>query len=79
MTLTVKQVAEALQCRQHCVLSLIRSGSLRASNIALNPNGKVRWRILEEDLEAFLDRRRLLIAGPRPKKRKAKNNVIQYF
>jgi hypothetical protein len=79
MSRTIKQAAAELLCRQHHVLALGRSGQLRMVNIALNPNGKKKWLILDDDWEAFLDRRRLQVAGPRHRKRKPNRNVVQYF
>jgi hypothetical protein len=77
--LKVKDVAATLGIRTHAVLSLIRSGELRAVNIAQRVGGKPRWRILSDDLEGFLSRRTHQPAGPRQRRRKPKHQVTQYF
>lgn len=76
--LTVREVAERLSIRQHGVLTLIRSGELRAVDVSLKPGGKPRWRILPEDLEGFLLRRTYQAAKPRTRRKKSKN-IPQYF
>lgn len=76
--LTVKQVAAALQVRQHAVLTLIKSGALRGVDIALRPGSRPRWRIMADDLDAFLLKRTHAAAGPR-KRRSKRAAVIEFI
>jgi len=55
---TTAAVAELLAVTTDKVTDLIRAGHLPAVNVALHEGGKARWRIAEEDLEAFLASRR---------------------
>ena len=55
--LSVRQVAELLGIRQHGVLSLIRSGEIRAADVSLTPGGRPHWRIMPDDLDGFITRR----------------------
>jgi excisionase family DNA binding protein len=76
--LTVKQVSERLNLRRHAVLALINSGALRASDVSLKPGGRATWRILESDVEDFLETREFHPEPPRRKRRKPAT-VRQYF
>ncbi len=51
--LTVRQVCERLGVNASKVGIWIRSGELRALNVALRKSNKSRWRILPADLAAF--------------------------
>ncbi|MDZ4685267.1 MAG: helix-turn-helix domain-containing protein [Planctomycetaceae bacterium] len=75
---SVREVAELLGIRQHGVTALIRSGELRGVDVSLQPGGRPRWRIMQEDLEAFIARRTHQAAAPRRRRRKP-TNVKQYF
>lgn len=74
----VKAVAELLDIRQHGVLALIRSGELRAVDVSLTPGGRPRWRIMPDDLDAFIARRTHQASAPR-RRRKPSTNVKAYF
>lgn len=76
---SVKQVAELLGIRTHGVLSLIRSGELRAVDVSLVQGGRPRWRIMPDDLEGFLLRRTHQVAPPRRRRRRPATTVKQYF
>lgn len=76
--LTVKEVARQLGIRQHGVLALVKSGEIRAADVSLTPGGRPRWRIMPEDLDAFLSRRTHQKQTPRRRRRKP-TNVKQYF
>ena len=52
--ITVADCAQKLACDPSSILSLIRSGALRASDISLPGSSKRRWRISVADLETFL-------------------------
>jgi hypothetical protein len=54
--LTPPAVGRLLGCGSDKVLSLIRSGELRASNLA-SGSQRPRWKINPADLEALLERR----------------------
>jgi len=62
------------------VVAWIRTGELRAINIAAKPGGRPRWRIAEADIEIFELRRS---ATPTTKttrrKRRAAPGVIEFF
>jgi predicted site-specific integrase-resolvase len=62
------------------VITWIRSGELRAINVAAKPNGKPRYRIDEADLAAF-ENRRAVVAAPKTHKKRSKSNsdVIEFF
>jgi excisionase family DNA binding protein len=75
---SVRRVAELLGIRQHGVLSLIRSGELRAVDVSLKQGGRPRWRIMPDDLEGFLLRRTHQPAAPRRRRRKPQT-VKHYF
>ncbi len=51
--LTVPEVAKFLRVRPDKVLSWIRSGRLRGYNVAEKENGRPKYRVNPEDLEAF--------------------------
>ena len=77
---TVKQTAQLLAIREHSVLTLIRKGELRAIDVSMTPGGKPRWRILPDDLDAFILRRTHEASPVRYRRRnKPKTNVKQYF
>ena len=77
--LSVKDVATLLGIRQHGVLSLLKSGQLRAVDVSLVPGGRPRWRILSEDLDSFILRRMHQAAPPRRRRRKSLPTVKSYF
>ncbi len=56
--LTPPEIASRWRVNPDKVLQLIKSGQLRAMNLALNVNGKKsRYKILESELERFEDSR----------------------
>jgi excisionase family DNA binding protein len=63
--LTVEQVAERLQVNEQTIRRWLREGELTGVPFG----GRTGWRVSEEDLQAFLDRRRL--AGDTTDKGKA--------
>lgn len=54
---TPPQAARILGVNPDKVLNWIRSGELRASNLAKRQGGRPKYRIAEEDLQAFKNRR----------------------
>jgi len=75
---SVRDVAELLGVRTHAVLTLIRSGQLRAIDVSLRPGGRPRWRIMPDDLDGFIARRTHQ-ATIRVRRRKRPTQVKQYF
>ena len=78
---TIKQVCDRLGIvKPDTIYSLIRSGALRASNIAVDPAGRPCWRISQEALDDFLAARqsRPPVKTTRSRRKKLAN-VTQYF
>jgi hypothetical protein len=78
---TPRDIAADLGCNLGKVLLWIKSGELRAINIAVRADSrKPRWRIAALDLEAFLLRRTAKLAPPSaPRRRRADPGVIEFF
>jgi len=77
---TPPEIARRLRVSPEKVLGWIRSGELRAINVAARPTGRPRFRIEPADLSAFEERR----SGHAPratlkKKRKKDSSVIEFF
>jgi len=78
--LTPPQVAKLLGIDAGKVVAWIRRGELNASNVALDPRGKPRWRIAPEALQEFLLRRKAVAPPPpRPRRRKRAADVIEFY
>ena len=74
------QVAEDLGLDVRKVLMWIRTGELRAVNIAVNLSGKKpRWRIAAVDLETFLLRRTAAPVLKPTRRRRADPAITEYF
>ena len=74
---TPPKAAKVLRVDPETIRELIRSGELRASNLARRGSTRPRWRISREALEEFLAGRE-----PRPaakKKRRSSARIIQFF
>lgn len=72
-------VAHQLGCAPEKIVALIKRGEIQASNIALNPLGRARYRISPESLSQFLQRRS---AAPSPKparRRKQSGQIVQFY
>lgn len=78
--LTPPEVARQWRIKHDKVLTWIRSGELRAINVATKPSGRPSYRIDPDDLKAFADRR-AVVAPPRlPKRqRRRKQPSKSYF
>jgi excisionase family DNA binding protein len=75
---TVQQAAELLAVSVDHVGVLIRSGELPASDISRPGSRRPLWRIADEDLAAFLARRRHL-AAPKPvRRRKRPSRIVEF-
>jgi hypothetical protein len=75
---TPNQLARRYGIGIHKVLGWIRSGELRAVNVAQDAARRPQWSILPEDLAAFENRRR---AAPvvKPARRRKNAAVIEFF
>jgi excisionase family DNA binding protein len=60
---TLPEVAELLGIDDMKLHGWLKSGELVAVNVASKPNGRPRWRIAAESLQAFLEKRQ---SGPVP-------------
>lgn len=77
--LTPPQVAARYGCKPDKVLSWIRSGQLRAINLAERPDGRPRFKVAEADLLVFEQRRAATGPAPRSPRRKRDPAVIEFF
>jgi hypothetical protein len=60
-----------LRIKADRVITLIRAGEIKASNLATRLSGRPRFRIAAADLQDFLERRAAAsVATPRPRRRK---------
>ena len=64
--LTPPQIAERLRVKPDTVRAWIAAGELRAFSVGTKDNGRKRWRIRPEDLEAFIVTRQNRPAPPKP-------------
>jgi excisionase family DNA binding protein len=77
-TFRVREVAARLRVDQHRVLAWIRSGRLRALNVAEGTGKKARWRVTPEALAEFEVAR--TISPPAKVSRRARSGWnFQYF
>ena len=62
------------------IVGFIKSGELAAIDVSLRPGvGRPRYRIRQDDWEAFLLRRSVVVT-PKPKRRRKRDpNVTEYF
>jgi excisionase family DNA binding protein len=77
--LTPPEIARRCRISPDKVLTWIRSGELRAINVATRPGGRPRYLIDEKDLADF-EARRAVVSSPttKPRRRQTKN-VIAFF
>jgi hypothetical protein len=62
------------------ITALIKRGELEASNVAMNPLGRPRFRVSPEALQRFLQRRSTVPApAPTRARRKSGTYVPKYF
>ena len=76
--LTPPAIAKLLRVNVHRVLGWIASGQLTASNVGDGIN-RPRWRIMPDDLDAFLLRRQRQPTAPAPRRKKQKVAYTKYF
>ena len=78
--LSPAQVAEDLGIDLRKVLLWIKTGELRACNLATQVSGKKpRWRISTIDLESFLLRRSASPTPAAPRRRRQPEGLVEYF
>ena len=71
-------LAKRLGVNVHKILNWIRTGEIRACN--LGDGSRPRWRIMPDDLRAFLDRRAAQPAAKQARRRrKVDPAVIEFF
>jgi excisionase family DNA binding protein len=66
--LTPPQIAKQLGIKAEKVLTWIRSGELRAFNVATKQGGRPLWRVKPVDLETFIAKRSTAPPPPKPKR-----------
>ena len=76
--LTPPEVAEQFRVNSTKVLMWIRSGELRATNVAASLIGRPRWRISPSDIAVF-EQRRSAVAPTKTRPRRKSAGVIQFF
>ena len=72
-------IAKRLGVAPEKVHHWIRSGQLRAVNIATNLGGRARWAVHPDDLERFLAARQATPPAPRPQRRRIEKPVVDYL
>jgi len=74
-----KEVAAFLDVKVDSVLDWIAAGELPASDCSRPGSRKPRWKILEDDLDAFLQRRKK-VPTPKPRRRRRRvKNIIEFY
>ena len=79
--LTPPEVATLWGVSLTTIMTWIRNGELRATNVARHLGGRPRYRIDLDDLKSFENRRAVLPPPPvqrRPRRRKD-DNIIEFF
>ncbi len=72
-------VARLLGVRDSKVAGWIRSGELKASNLATRPGARPRYRVSPQALDAFLSGRQVTPAIKSVRRRKRQDDVTEYF
>lgn len=75
----IPAVAEILTVDRRAVKALIRTGELRASDVAPAGSKYKKWRISEDDLEIFLTRRAATPPAPVTRRRRQRDPAIIHF
>jgi excisionase family DNA binding protein len=73
-----RELAEVLRTGRDRIVSMIRRGELRALNMGPGPRGRPRFVIMPEMLQEFLNRRQVVPAVKKPKRRRQAAQV-DYF
>ena len=77
--LSPPQVAKRFSVDAHKVLAWIRSGQLRAIDVATSTGGRPRYRIAPADLAQFEASRAVQPPAPRVRRRRTDPNIIEFF
>jgi len=77
--ITPNTYARRLGCGIHKILNFIRSGQLRAINIAADTAKRAQWVIPPDAIIEFERRRSAQPKAPTPRRRKKKPDVIEFF
>ena len=77
--LTPPELARRLRVHPDKILGWIRSGELRAINVAANPRGRPRWRIDPADVAAFEQRRAARPVLPSRRRKRPVGDVIEFY
>ena len=77
--MTPPEVGRRLRIKAARVISLIRSGELRASDLSSAGSRRPRFRISPVDLQIFLDRRSATPVAKAPRRRLKNDGITQYF
>jgi hypothetical protein len=79
-TYGVPDLCERYAVGPHTVLTWIRSGELRAVNVARRPGGRPSWRVTAEAVAAFEAARTPTPASPRGRRAKrAAGDVVEFY
>ena len=75
---TPPELAKLWGVNANKVLGFVRTGELRAVNVAASTLGRARWRISPSDLAVF-EQRRQATAPPKSRPRRKAVGVIEFF
>ena len=76
--LTVRDVAALWSCKPSTVIAKIKTGALRAINVATDPSGAPRWRITRQAVRDF-ERARTTQPAPKRQRQKSPRNIKKFF
>jgi excisionase family DNA binding protein len=79
MTYGVKDLCKRFAVGEHTVLGWIRQGELKAVNVARGTDRRPHWRISQEALSAFEERRAAKPPVPRAPRRKRPEQVTEFY
>jgi len=75
----IGRVGEILAIDQRAVKALIRSGELRASDVAPAGSRYHKWRVSQDDLDLFLERRVHAPPAPATRRRRRRDDHVIRF
>jgi excisionase family DNA binding protein len=79
-TFTIPDICDRFDVSEGTVLAWIHAGELRAINVGRTPGArKPRWRITRQALEDFEAARTATPAAPRPRRRRQREDVIEFY
>jgi|GEM_PF-1788774 len=77
--MTPPEVAQQWRIKHEKVLTWIRSGELRAINVATKPGGRPTYRIDPDDLRVFVDRRAAVVPPRQHQRRRRRKQPFKEF